>query len=99
MLQLFLFLFAFSTTACQAFRFLSIGDWGDPSNTIGSSLNKFFDEEGKGAPLALLLGDNFYPAGVHSVNDPQFQKTYLDVFKGKNLEKLYFLATAGNVSL
>lgn len=81
----------------HAFRFLSIGDWGDSKNTRGSGLARFFEQEAKNAPLALFLGDNFYPAGVKSWKDDQFQSTYLDVFNGKNSAKMFFLVTAGNV--
>jgi hypothetical protein len=45
-------------------KFLSLGDWGDDTTFIGSGLSKFFDEEAEDAPLGLLLGDNFYEAGV-----------------------------------
>jgi hypothetical protein len=48
----------------EAFKFLSIGDWGDDSTFVGSGLSKFFAEEAEDAPLALLLGDNFYESGV-----------------------------------
>ena len=47
-----------------AFKFLSIGDWGDDTTIVGSGLAKFFNDEAEGVPLALMLGDNFYEAGV-----------------------------------
>jgi acid phosphatase len=82
--------------ASHACKFLSIGDWGDHVAITESGLSKFFAEEAENAPVGLLVGDNFYDRGVESVDDPQWQKTYLDVFTGKNLEKIRFLVASGN---
>lgn len=49
-------------TSSSTFKFLSVGDWGDKQFT--ENLAENFDKQGKGAPVALLLGDNFYEAGV-----------------------------------
>ena len=116
-----LVLAAATTTLADHIKFLSIGDWGDDTAIIGSGLSKFFAEEAEGAPLALLLGDNFYDFGVKcvcqksskrglrritdsalfkylkAVDDHQWKKKYLDVFSGKNLEKIKFMVISGNV--
>jgi tartrate-resistant acid phosphatase type 5 len=63
-------------------RFVAYGDWGD--NT--SQLKNVADTVRKYAPdrdFTLLMGDNFYPAGVSSVNDPQF-KIFPDIVAAGN---------------
>ena len=62
---------------CAQVEFVAYGDWGDPTKDLKDTIasikrvcpNRSFN---------LLLGDNFYPSGVSSVNDPQFA-TFTDI--------------------
>ena len=46
-----------------------------------------------GCDMVLLLGDNFYPNGVKSTEDPQFQSKFEEVYK--EIKKPFF-AVLGN---
>lgn len=78
----------------QTFNFLSVGDWGDKEflQLVGEN----FDKQGKDAPVALLLGDNFYEAGVASTADKQWETKYQQFFTGPNMRKAKFMVTSGN---
>ncbi|MBH54221.1 MAG: hypothetical protein CMI18_07725 [Opitutaceae bacterium] len=45
--------------------------------------------------FAILSGDNFYPMGVQSVNDPLWKKKFEKQYKGPHLRGMYFYAVQG----
>lgn len=45
---------------------------------------------------ALSLGDNFYPKGVESVDDPQWREKFEDLYVGPHLRGMPFFAVVGN---
>jgi hypothetical protein len=63
-------------------RFYAIGDFGYPSpemKRVAAAMQLY--SEINGPPDFILgLGDNFYPSGVDSVKDRQFQTSWEDVF-------------------
>lgn len=66
------------------FTFFAIGDWGYPTEEV-HQIAQFMDSRActdpANAPAFILsLGDNFYPRGVESVLDPQFQTSWQNVF-------------------
>lgn len=66
--------------------FYSIGDWGKR----GSRLNATSESMGLLSDVhkpdfILSLGDNFYPDGVVSSDDPQWESTYSQIFTHPNL--------------
>jgi tartrate-resistant acid phosphatase type 5 len=66
--------------------FYTIGDWGKLTNDlkkIAKSMNnisKSFEPN-----FILSLGDNFYPDGVESSDDPKWNDVYENIFTGKKL--------------
>ena len=46
--------------------------------------------------FAVLLGDNFYPAGVHAVDDRQWVTKFESLYDGPNLRGMPFYAVLGN---
>jgi acid phosphatase len=69
--------------------FFAFGDWGarskgqrDVADAVGRACDRWHCDFG------LLLGDNFYPSGVRSVDDPLWKSHYLDVYE-KLLWPLY----------
>jgi hypothetical protein len=46
--------------------------------------------------FALLLGDNFYPAGVKSVADRQWTRKFESLYRGPHLRGMPFYAVLGN---
>ena len=59
-------------------RILCMGDWGDNTD---DSVRKFLFEENFSEYY--LLGDNFYPSGVSSVEDEQWEKKFKYLFPSK----------------
>ena len=66
-------------------RVFCIGDWGHPSHDLAASMSSYGTSHGN--PDCILgLGDNFYPNGVESVEDDQFNTCWRDVYlKYENL--------------
>lgn len=61
----------------RGLRIIAIGDSGTGSQDqekVARAIEKFCAE--KGCDLGILLGDNFHPAGVQSVDDPQFVEKF-----------------------
>lgn len=75
-------------------RFFTFGDWGtgtqsqiDVAAALGSEC------QSKGCDFGLLLGDNFYPAGVSSITDQQWQSKFEDIYPDLDLP---FYVVLGN---
>jgi len=69
------------TPAADAVRFFTFGDWGTGTQSqqdVATALEKFCPEWG--CDFGLLLGDNFYDAGVASVSDPQWQAKFETIY-------------------
>lgn len=70
-----------ATPVPTTLRFFTFGDWGTstPSQfAVASAVTS--DCQAKGCDFGLLLGDNFYPNGVASVTDPQWQDKFENVY-------------------
>jgi len=77
-------------------RFFTMGDWGsatDNQKQVALALGSFC--AGSGCDFGLLLGDNFYPSGVSSVADPQWQNTFEMIYSDPALQ-IPFYAVLGN---
>lgn len=75
-------------------RFVAIGDTGKGNadqHTAGDSIGDLCAS--KGCDFVVLLGDNFYPTGVSSTNDPQWQTTFIEPYSKVNVP---FYAVLGN---
>ena len=82
MSRIFLHCFVSFVLSCSGaiVEFVAYGDWGDPTKDLKDTIasikrvcpNRSFN---------VLLGDNFYPKGVTSVNDPQFA-TFTNIVLG-----------------
>ncbi len=72
-----------SATPEPRVEFFSFGDWGTgtPSQLeVAASVEA--DCASRGCDFGLLLGDNFYPTGVSSVADAQWQDKFENVYDG-----------------
>jgi acid phosphatase len=74
-----------------------IGDWGtgeEGQKALGESIARTHAD----APPAFVLtvGDNFYPDGVQSVDDPMWETHFESVYQGPFWEKMTFQAVLGN---
>ncbi|MBK9974793.1 MAG: metallophosphoesterase [Planctomycetes bacterium] len=79
-------------------RLLVLGDWGSGQieqwqvaqgmETLAASL--------KGFHAGLMLGDNFYPGGVSSIDDPLWSQYFEQVYDTPHLGQLHWHALLGN---
>jgi predicted phosphodiesterase len=62
--------------------FFVISDWGSirGATPLAAAMDNWARQNSIHPDFILSLGDNFYPKGVQSVNDPIFQKTWSDIF-------------------
>jgi len=84
---------------CKAdLNLLVFGDWGrDNEGEFAAAKGMETVAESLKLDAAVLLGDNFYSAGIKGDDhSPRFQKTFENVYNGTALEKLDFYAIAGN---
>jgi predicted phosphodiesterase len=75
-------------------RFVAIGDTGKGNagqNRVGASVGTHCATFG--CDFVVLLGDNFYPSGVGSTTDPQWQTAFVDPYATVNAP---FYAVLGN---
>jgi acid phosphatase len=77
--------------------FLVFGDWGTGDKDQKLMAQRMAEKADKdGAQFAVVLGDNFYPVGVTSVNDPQWKTKYEDIYTQKSLQIPFYVATGNH---
>ena len=75
-------------------RFVAVGDTGhgNPEQyRVGEAMARLC--EARGCDFVALLGDNFYPSGVTSVDDPQWETAFVQPYQGVQAP---FYAVLGN---
>jgi len=75
---------------------LVVGDWGTGgagARRVGKAMTAVYEEHG--ATAVLSTGDNIYPSGVSSVDDPQWDSKFERIFPASELP-LPFWAVLGN---
>lgn len=75
-------------------HFFAFGDWGSGTQDqkeVANETRKVCQEFG--CDFGLLLGDNFYPFGVNSTEDPFWQSRYKEVYHGIDIP---FYVALGN---
>ena len=75
-------------------RFVAIGDTGkgnDGQAKVGAAIGRLC--EARGCDFVVLLGDNFYPSGVSSTTDPQWQTAFVQPYASVDAG---FYAVLGN---
>lgn len=76
----------------NSLNFLVIGDWGrngefrqkDVANEMGNEATK------TNSSFVLSMGDNFYPDGVMSTMDPQWNKSFEDIYTSYSLNMPWY---------
>lgn len=71
----------------DAYHFYVIGDWGRNGYFKQKELANTMHKAGFVIEPEIIIstGDNFYPNGVASVNDPYLKSSYEDIYSGYNL--------------
>lgn len=72
----------------DALHFLILGDWGRKGDYHQQDVADRMEEAAKkmDAEFVIALGDNFYPNGVASIDDPNWMFSYENIYKGYHLE-------------
>lgn len=79
-------------------RLLVLGDWGSGQIEqwqVAQGMDRIGRELG-GFHAGLMLGDNFYPAGVDSVDDPTWRDYFEQVYDTEQLGRLHWYPILGN---
>lgn len=79
-------------TADSALSFLVIGDWGRSGEYGQKDVAIQMAKASVSADAAFVIstGDNFYPAGVKSTQDPQWQRSFENVYSQHSLQIDWF---------
>ncbi len=73
-------------------HFLVIGDWGQGSNEQRRVANAMAGiAERSNSSFVISTGDNFYPRGVGSVTDPQFQTSFEEIYSAPSLQLPWYV--------
>lgn len=82
------------TKLAKSFNFLVIGDWGRNGEFHQKSVSNQMNIASKtlGANMIVSVGDNFYPNGVQSTQDPQWKQSFEDVYPQYDLNKPWYSA-------
>ena len=75
-----------------------IGDWGARSKTqrkVAAAMGALAQKDG--SPLRIIsVGDNIYPNGVESVDDPLWKSTFEDMYTQPGIADVPWIAVLGN---
>jgi len=78
----------------RGISFVAIGDWGRegaPSQrAVAGAMARAASEIG--SRFVVSAGDNFYPAGVQSVNDPHWKRSFEEVYTAPALHTPWYVA-------
>lgn len=77
-----------------ALSFIAMGDWGRQGEFNQRAVAAQMARVARrlDAAFILALGDNFYPNGVQSVNDPQWRTSFEDVYSAHALHVDWYVA-------
>jgi len=80
----------------QGMRFLVIGDWGTGGKGQAGVAEAMARTAGHyGCDYIISTGDNIYPSGVESVDDPQWKRKFVQMYHDQGLRQPFF-PTLGN---
>jgi acid phosphatase len=80
--------------AGETFSFLAIGDWGMKGKRSQRLVAQAMGQAATAANARFVLaaGDNFYPAGVRSADDPHWKVSFEDVYTTPSLQVPWYAA-------
>jgi acid phosphatase len=80
----------------QGMRFLVIGDWGTGASGQARVANSMLQTATEyGCDYVISTGDNIYPKGVQSADDPQWERKFVKMYHDRGLTQPFF-PTLGN---
>eukprot|EP01006_Ploeotia_vitrea_P057197 TRINITY_DN68159_c8_g1_i3.p1 TRINITY_DN68159_c8_g1~~TRINITY_DN68159_c8_g1_i3.p1 ORF type:complete len:428 (+),score=47.98 TRINITY_DN68159_c8_g1_i3:213-1496(+) len=79
------------TTTRKELVFFGLGDWGGTTPMLPQVANQMdLYAQRHGLDFVVSLGDNFYPYGVKSLDDPAFNKTFEQTFTAASLQVRWY---------
>ncbi|HEX7886770.1 MAG TPA: tartrate-resistant acid phosphatase type 5 family protein [Phenylobacterium sp.] len=74
--------------------FVAVGDWGREGDRNQTDVARAMAQaaEEVHSRFVISVGDNFYPAGVRSPDDPQWKTSFEDVYSAPSLQTPWFAA-------
>eukprot|EP01023_Acetabularia_acetabulum_P008661 TRINITY_DN1377_c0_g1_i7.p1 TRINITY_DN1377_c0_g1~~TRINITY_DN1377_c0_g1_i7.p1 ORF type:complete len:359 (+),score=35.19 TRINITY_DN1377_c0_g1_i7:205-1281(+) len=83
---------------CQGVRFFVIGDWGRNGSFSQRELGAYMNTVAEKFQPEFIIstGDNFYPSGLSSADDPQFSSSFMQIYKGSYLKDVPWHVVLGN---
>jgi metallophosphoesterase superfamily enzyme len=76
---------------------MAIGDWGQlfpQQEEVAWAMAEWAEDNDP--EFIVALGDNFYPNGVHGVNDPQWDLKWYNIYYNDSIKDLPWYITVGN---
>jgi acid phosphatase len=81
----------------SALQFLVVGDWGQASERQRQVANAMASvAQSNATRFVISTGDNFYPSGVGSVNDPQFRRSFEDIYAAPALQTPWYVVVGNH---
>ncbi len=88
---------AVAAAGSHPFNFLVVGDWGrggtDHQSEVATQMGRA--AEAMRCRFIVSVGDNFYPKGVQSTDDPQWRSTFENIYTARSLQIPWYV-TLGN---
>jgi len=84
---------ATDASASGELSFIVMGDWGRGGKFSQQDIADQMEKTAAQSKSAFVLsmGDNFYEDGVQSVNDPQWQSSFENIYTGEHLQKKWYV--------
>jgi hypothetical protein len=99
-LQVIAFIAIFLPLIADGLRYVVIGDWGDDNANqyaVADAMSNWCSPTNRGpCDFIVNTGDNFYPDGVTSADDPRFNTTWRWIYDLPNINDLVWFNTVGN---
>src|ERR1700761_852858 len=79
---------AWADAGGASLNFLAVGDWGregqDHQRDVAQRMAESVHE--LNVPFVISVGDNFYESGVTGIDDPQWRKSFEDIYDQPSLQ-------------
>ena len=89
-----------SSATADSVTLFVVGDWGREGTANQTSVAALMSQVATQLavpPVAVIsTGDNFYPNGLNSTDDPLFDRSFRSVYNGKGINSLPWYAVLGN---
>jgi len=84
--------------ADDSLSFFVIGDWGEQGGKTQRRVAAAMDSLAAKSHIDFIVttGDNFYPAGVHGIDDPAWKTTFEEIYSLPSLSQVPWYASLGN---